>query len=125
MSSRARSPKGEPGFAVQPQDPRLQGLARRSAGNGSLQERRIASRGDPDDPAPMSVTDSALDSEAMAQARSLLSPPPVRERLWPVVAAAAFAAVAALALAGAMITAPPVVSQPMPMSEAEDYGPAL
>ena len=73
----------------------------------------------------MSLTDSALDSEAMAQARSLLSPPATRERLWPVVAAAAFAAVAALALAGAMITAPPVVSQPMPVSEAEAYGPVL
>ena len=125
MSSRARSPKGEPGFAVPPQDPRLLRLDRRAAGNGFNRERRIASGCGPDDPAPMSVTDSALDSEAMAQARSLLSPPPVRERLWPVVAAAAFAAVAALALAGAMITAPPVVSQPMPMSEAEDYGPAL
>ncbi len=73
----------------------------------------------------MSLTDSALDSEAMAQARSLLSPPPAQERLWPVVASAAFAAAAALALAGAMITAPPVVSQPMSMSEAEGHGPAL
>lgn len=75
---------------------------------------------------PMSLTDSALDSEAIAQARRLLSPAPARERLWPVVGAAAFAAVAALALAGAMITAPPVVSQSMAVgdgSEGELPGP--
>lgn len=40
-----------------------------------------------------------------------MAAPAARERLWPVLAAAAFAAVAALALAGAMITAPPVVTQ--------------
>lgn len=71
----------------------------------------------------MSLTDSALDSDAMAQARSLLAPAPGKERLWPVVAAAAFAAAAALALAGAMITAPPVVSQPMTDPEPEFIAP--
>lgn len=74
---------------------------------------------------PMSLTDSALDPDAMAQARTLLTPAPVRERLWPVVAAAAFAAIAALALAGAMITAPPVVSQPMTTSQDETLTPVL
>ncbi|WP_300579367.1 hypothetical protein [Phenylobacterium sp.] len=59
----------------------------------------------------MTVADSALDPDALAQARRLLATPAPSERLWPVLAAAAFAAVAALALAGAMITAPPVVTQ--------------
>ncbi len=59
----------------------------------------------------MTAADSALDQDALAEARSLLTTPAPRERLWPVLAAAAFAAVAALALAGAMITAPPVVTQ--------------
>ncbi|MDP1642633.1 MAG: hypothetical protein Q8L59_10655 [Phenylobacterium sp.] len=73
----------------------------------------------------MSLTDSALDSDAIAQARSLLAPAVKKERLWPVVAAAAFAAVAALALAGAMITAPPVVSQPMAETEIESPDPVF
>lgn len=73
----------------------------------------------------MSLTDSALDPDAIAQARRLLAPEVKKERLWPVVAAAAFAAVAALALAGAMITAPPVVSQPMIDTEAEAAQPVL
>lgn len=73
----------------------------------------------------MSLTDSSLDSDAIAQARRLLAPAPKKERLWPVVAAAAFAAVAALALAGAMITAPPVVSQPMVAPDGESLDAAL
>jgi len=73
----------------------------------------------------MSLTDSALDSDAIAQARTLLAPAPKKERLWPMVAAAAFAAVAALALAGAMITAPPVVSQPMAQTASESMDSAL
>ncbi len=73
----------------------------------------------------MSLTDSALDSDAIAQARSLLAPAPRKERLWPVVAAAAFAAAAALALAGAMITAPPVVSQPTVQTASESLDSAL
>lgn len=71
----------------------------------------------------MSVIDSALDPEALAQARALLAPPAKRERLGPVLGAAAFAAIAALALAAAMITAPPVVTQHVLPPQAED-GPA-
>lgn len=46
----------------------------------------------------------------MAYARKLLRPPVDRERAWPALGAAALAALAALALAGAMITAPPVTT---------------
>ncbi len=56
----------------------------------------------------MDVADSALDGDALAQARALLARPVERERLWPTLAAAAFAAVSALALATAMVMAPPV-----------------
>ena len=58
----------------------------------------------------MSVHDSALDPAALAFARALLRPPAPRERLWPALAASAFAAVAALSLATAMLMAPPLVS---------------
>ena len=47
----------------------------------------------------------------MAYARALLRAPVARERVWPALAAAGFAAFAALALAGAMIMAPPVTTQ--------------
>ncbi|WP_165837239.1 hypothetical protein [Phenylobacterium hankyongense] len=59
----------------------------------------------------MAANDSALDLEEMARARALLSPAPAKERMWPVLAAAALAAVSALAFATAMIMAPPVVSE--------------
>ena len=68
----------------------------------------------------MTVSDSALDADALAQARALLAPPQRRERLGPVLGAAAFAAVAALTLAAAMITAPPVVTQHVVPAPAED-----
>lgn len=58
----------------------------------------------------MALTDSALDPQYMAYARSLLATPVVRERTWPALVAAGLAAVAAFALAGAMITAPPVTT---------------
>jgi len=53
---------------------------------------------------------SALDADALARARALLEAPRRRERVWPVLAAAALLAVSALAFATAMIMAPPVVS---------------
>jgi len=58
----------------------------------------------------MTPADSALDPDQLAYARMLLRPPVVRERAWPALAAAAFAAIAALSLAAAMITAPPVTT---------------
>jgi len=59
----------------------------------------------------MSPADSVLDPEQMAYARTLLRAPVARERVWPALAAAGFAAFAALSLAGAMIMAPPVTTQ--------------
>jgi hypothetical protein len=59
----------------------------------------------------MAAAGTVLDSEALARARALVGPPTTRERMWPVVAAAALAAVSALAFATAMIIAPPVVTQ--------------
>jgi hypothetical protein len=59
----------------------------------------------------MTAHDSALDADDLARARALLAPAPKKERMWPVLAAAFFAAVCALAFAAAMITAPPVVSE--------------
>ncbi len=53
---------------------------------------------------------SALDIAALAEARAMLTPPAPRERVWPVLAAAAFFALSALAFATAMVLAPPVVS---------------
>ena len=58
----------------------------------------------------MSESFSALDSVAMARARGLLKPPVRRERLWPVLTAAAVLAVTALTFATAMILAPPLVT---------------
>ncbi|MDP3856007.1 hypothetical protein [Phenylobacterium sp.] len=58
----------------------------------------------------MPPPDSALDAVMIARARRLLHGPEVRERVWPALCAAAFAASAALALATAMIVAPPVTT---------------
>jgi len=54
---------------------------------------------------------SALDADALDRARALLATPKRKERVWPVLAAAALLAVSALTFATAMIMAPPVVSQ--------------
>ena len=54
---------------------------------------------------------STLDPRKMTLARNLLVPPRPSQKLWPVVASAAFAATAALALATATILAPPVTTQ--------------
>ena len=58
----------------------------------------------------MAMNDSALNPAATARIRALLTPRPTRERMWPVLAAAFFAAFCALAFATAMILAPPVVT---------------
>jgi hypothetical protein len=60
---------------------------------------------------PMASTDSALDPAQLARARALLVRPERPQRMWPVLAAAAFLAVSALAFATAMILAPPLTSQ--------------
>jgi hypothetical protein len=57
------------------------------------------------------AAETTLDTEAMARARALMAPKARRERLWPVLAAAAVAALSALSFATAMILAPPVVTQ--------------
>ncbi|MCR5875649.1 hypothetical protein LRS10_16615 [Phenylobacterium sp. J426] len=58
----------------------------------------------------MAADDSLLDLEALARARGLLAPGARRQRMWPVLAAAAALAVSALAFATAMIVAPPLVT---------------
>ena len=62
----------------------------------------------------MDLSDSCLDSVAIGRVRALLRPPTRRERVWPTVAAAWFAAISALAFAVAMVMAPPTLSRPIP-----------
>jgi hypothetical protein len=59
----------------------------------------------------MAAADTNLDPDAMSRARALLAPAAVPERMWPVLAAAALAAISALTFATAMIVAPPVVTE--------------
>ena len=59
----------------------------------------------------MATTDSVLDPDQLARARALLARPERPPRMWPVLAAAAFLAISALAFATAMILAPPLTSQ--------------
>jgi hypothetical protein len=59
----------------------------------------------------MTAADSALDPQQMARARGLLKAPGRRERLWPVLGAAALFAISALAFATAMVLAPPLVTE--------------
>ncbi len=54
---------------------------------------------------------SALDPEAMARAKALLKRPARPQRMWPVLSAAAFLALSALAFATAMILAPPLTHE--------------
>jgi hypothetical protein len=63
-------------------------------------------------PAADSPSVSCLDHRKMALARNLLVPPRSSQKVWPVVASAAFAAVSALALATATILVPAVSSEP-------------
>lgn len=58
----------------------------------------------------MAADDSVLDADALARVRALLTRPARRERMWPVLTAAAVLALSALAFATAMILAPPVVT---------------
>ena len=59
----------------------------------------------------MDTSDSCLDSVAIGRVRALLRTPTPRERVWPTVAAAGFAAVSALAFAVAMVVAPPTLTR--------------
>ena len=54
---------------------------------------------------------SALDPDQIVRARTLLLKPMARERVWPALCAAAFAASTALMLATATILAPPVITE--------------
>ena len=65
----------------------------------------------------MASTDSALDADQIALARDLLRPPVQTEQIWPALGAAAFAAIAALLLATAMIMAPPVTTSHLSAAE--------
>ena len=62
----------------------------------------------------MSTADSALDSAAIAYARALLRKPMRRQKMGPVLAAAAFAALSAITFATVMVIAPPSVVQHLP-----------
>ena len=62
----------------------------------------------------MVSSDSALDPVAMAYARALLRPKERRQKMGPVLAAAAFAAICALSFATVMVLAPPAVIQHLP-----------
>jgi hypothetical protein len=64
----------------------------------------------------MLSTDSTLDNVAIGRARALLRTPETRQRMWPVLAAAAFAAISALAFATAMVMAPPVMTRSVAIS---------
>ena len=59
----------------------------------------------------MSAADSALDPVEIARARALIARPVRKERIWPVLGAAAFLAFSAIAFATAMITAPPLTRE--------------
>ena len=58
-----------------------------------------------------SMHQPGLDPAKLARARKLLATPKTKERVWPALCAAGLAAVAALALATAMVLAPPVTTQ--------------
>jgi hypothetical protein len=62
----------------------------------------------------MNPADSALDTAALAYARALLRRPARRQRMGPVLAAAAFAALSAITFAAVMVIAPPAVTQHLP-----------
>ena len=59
----------------------------------------------------MTSPTSALDSDAMALAKTLLTRRKRPERMWPALGAAGLLAVSAIAFATAMILAPPLVSE--------------
>lgn len=68
----------------------------------------------------MNPADSALDSAAIAYARALLRKPARRQKMAPVLAAAAFAALSAMTFAVVMVMAPPAVIQHLPSDRLGD-----
>ncbi len=62
----------------------------------------------------MDPRDSALDPVAVAYARALLRQKQRVQKMAPVLAAAAFAAICALSFATVMVLAPPAVTQHLP-----------
>jgi hypothetical protein len=71
----------------------------------------------------MDPADSALDSAAIAYARALLRRPMRRQRMGPVLAAAAFAALSAVTFAAVMVIAPPAVVQHLPTDRLDGGAP--
>jgi hypothetical protein len=66
----------------------------------------------------MTARDSSLERERLAAARSLMRPRPARkERSWPAVAAAAFMAFCALALAASVVIGPFIPKPAAPAHE--------
>jgi hypothetical protein len=68
----------------------------------------------------MTPADSALDTAALAYARALLRKPMRRQKMGPVLAAAAFAALSAVTFATVMVMAPPAVVQHLPSDRLGD-----
>lgn len=68
----------------------------------------------------MDPADSALDTAALAYARALLRTPLRRQKMAPVLAAAAFAALSAMTFAVVMVMAPPAVIQHLPSDRLGD-----
>ncbi|WP_304279724.1 hypothetical protein [Caulobacter segnis] len=62
----------------------------------------------------MDPRDSALDPVAVAYVRALLRQKTRAQKLGPVLAAAAFAAICAISFATVMVLAPPAVTQHLP-----------
>ncbi|PHY21449.1 hypothetical protein [Caulobacter sp. BP25] len=68
----------------------------------------------------MDPRDSALDPVAAAYVRALLRPKTRAQKLGPVLAAAAFAAICAISFATVMVLAPPAVTQHLPQDRLGD-----
>ena len=68
----------------------------------------------------MDPRDSALDPVAVAYVRALLRPKTRAQKLGPVLAAAAFAAICAISFATVMVLAPPAVTQHLPQDRLGD-----
>lgn len=68
----------------------------------------------------MSAADSTLDTAALAYARALLRTPTRRQKMLPVLIAAAFAASAAVSFAAVMVLAPPLTTQHLPKERLGD-----